>query len=432
VAGGLTPGLIDSWYKFKEVKQNWLGFTRLGNGGHGLGTDFANALHGSLGTILSNFGSEEITASSHLEKVCLLRPKVGKDSVSDFTTNLIKQYLLDYTQTFARQYLSDEHCRNFPIRRVRFNYETEAWADGTYYLPTLSGDYVLLTPIDMLTRDETWISHRDLLNRFDEIPAALPNAELRAQVENYFTQQLRASAPVNRRIRRRDPTRAERDVAAEATINRFPELLDFYIRMREDAGDEAESISMEKVHDTLVVFVNQLKRVVADLQDRTDFYDQEWSSYQAALARTKGFKQYVENQDGWRLINRDGQPFAKESEVQLFFGLIWFGSIFDVNREVNNGRGPVDFKVSIGSADKSLIEFKLASNTKLKQSLEKQVDIYEKANQTATSVKVIVCYTEADQAKVDKTLKGLGLDSREDIIVIDARNDNKPSGSKAK
>jgi len=88
-AGGqLDPQLVASWYKFKEVKQNWFGFTVLGNGGHGLGDDFARALHESLGTILNNFGSEAITASSHLEKVSLLRPKVGRDSMSDLTTNL--------------------------------------------------------------------------------------------------------------------------------------------------------------------------------------------------------------------------------------------------------------------------------------------------------------------------------------------------------
>ena len=59
VAGGqLDPQLVASWYKFKEVEQNWFGVTVLGNGGHGLGDDLARALHESLGTILNNFGSE--------------------------------------------------------------------------------------------------------------------------------------------------------------------------------------------------------------------------------------------------------------------------------------------------------------------------------------------------------------------------------------
>ena len=185
-----------------------------------------------------------------------------------------------------------------------------------------------------------------------------------------------------------------------ATIRRYPEVIDYYIRLKEQTGAEAESVSMEKVQEISDLFVHQLRRVVDDIRAKTNFYELGLSSYDAALERAKAFKYYVENQDGWRVINRAGQQFARETEVQLFFGIIWFGSIFDVNREVNNGRGPVDFKVSIGSADKSLIEFKLASNSKLKQNLEKQVEIYEKANQTATSVKVIICYTEAHQTRV--------------------------------
>src|SRR5665647_3735212 len=60
-ARDLDPALIGSWYRFKEVKQNWLGFTVLGNGGSGLGADFARSLHSSLGSILSSLGDEQIT-----------------------------------------------------------------------------------------------------------------------------------------------------------------------------------------------------------------------------------------------------------------------------------------------------------------------------------------------------------------------------------
>jgi hypothetical protein len=102
-----------------------------------------------------------------------------------------------------------------------------------------------------------------------------------------------------------------------------------------------------------------------------------------------------------------------------------------VNREVNNGRGPVDFKVSKGSVDKSLIEVKLASNTRLKQNLENQVEVYEKANGIRKSVKVIICYTAEDRSRLERALKELALTGEESIVVIDARADNKPSGSRA-
>ena len=75
----LDSGLKASWYRFKEVKQNWLGFTLLGNGGHALGGAFADALHDSLGKILANFGQEQITQGSHLEKLTLIRGGVGRN-----------------------------------------------------------------------------------------------------------------------------------------------------------------------------------------------------------------------------------------------------------------------------------------------------------------------------------------------------------------
>jgi hypothetical protein len=141
---------------------------------------------------------------------------------------------------------------------------------------------------------------------------------------------------------------------------------------------------------------------------------------------------YIEHQDGYKLINgRDGKRLSNEKEVQLFFGLVWCNTDFDVNREPNNGRGPVDFKVSYGAKDKSLIEFKLAKSSSLKRNLERQVEIYEKANKTKNSLKVIICYTTEDQRKLAGILNDLGLTEDKNIISIDARSDNKPSASKA-
>ncbi len=44
----LSRGLLHSWFLFPEVKQNWLGYSRVGNGGSGLGKDFADALNRSF------------------------------------------------------------------------------------------------------------------------------------------------------------------------------------------------------------------------------------------------------------------------------------------------------------------------------------------------------------------------------------------------
>lgn len=417
----LDPGLIKNLYRFKEVKQNWLGFTVLGNGGSGLGQGFAVALHRSLGSILSNFGREGITQDSHLEKLCLIGSGVGRDNISDFTTNLIKQYLCEYTEAFAKQHMDAEHCREVPVARARFNYDTETWETRRYFLPVLDGDFVLLTPVDMLTRDDTWINHSDMIHQYGQLPDAIEDDQLRAQINQYFRSKLG----------RRNPTQAEREAAVQQTFRQFPQLIDYYIRKKEEEGDLAESVSARRVAETDDVFVQQLQLLLADLVERTDFYAKPATSYAEALDRARYFKRYVEKQDGYKLINKAGKPFSNEKDVQLYFGLVWYKSEFDVNREVNNGGGPVDFKVSRGSIDKSLIEFKLASNSKLKRNLEKQLPIYEAANDTRTSVTVIICYTASHWAKVQRTLKELKLQNEESIVVIDARTDNKPSGSTA-
>src|SRR5258708_17328319 len=41
----LDPGLLNAWYRFPEIGQNWLGFAIEGNRGRGLGPAFAKSLH---------------------------------------------------------------------------------------------------------------------------------------------------------------------------------------------------------------------------------------------------------------------------------------------------------------------------------------------------------------------------------------------------
>ena len=71
---GISKGLIKAWFLFPEVKQTWFGYSKIGNGGSGLGQKFAQSLNENLNTVFTNFGAEEITNGSHLEKLCLIKP----------------------------------------------------------------------------------------------------------------------------------------------------------------------------------------------------------------------------------------------------------------------------------------------------------------------------------------------------------------------
>lgn len=415
----LDKGTVKDLFRFQEVSQNWFGYCKLGNKGHGLGEDFARALNSSIGRIIGNPGESMGTQSSHLEKVSLIRPKVGKDNISDFTTNLIKHYLVDYTEKFARAHLDSSQCETVGVSRVRFNFKTQSWVDEPRYLPVFNGDYVLLTPVDMLVHDETWINYDDMISRYPQIVGAVEDDIARSRMSRYFEERLG-----------KEPDAAQVKDARRATFETFPQLLDLYIKLKEDEGEGAVAVSAKEIAHLRRIFVAFLADIISDLWSLDEMKNRpQGSSYDETLFLVGVFKRWVEDKEGYKSLN-NAIGTGSEAEVQRLIFLALQSSFFEVNREVNNGRGPVDFKVS-GSRDTTLLEIKLASNSGLKRNLQNQVAIYEKANETKLSVTAIIVYTESERLKVSRILKSLELDADPSIVVIDARSDNKPSGSKA-
>ena len=419
--GAVTLEKIKRWYCFHEVKQNWLGYSETGNGGSGLGVDFGSSMTNNICNVFNDLRNEEITETSHLEKLCLFRSGVGRDNVSDFTCNLIKEYLLKYTETFARQYLQPEQCRNISVQKVSFDYKREVWRPRTFYLPFFNDDFVLLTPKDLLTKDENWINLSDMRHRFLDVTASLPNEELRDQINDMYARAIPERA-----------SQKERNEAASAVINRYPMLMDYYIKLKEEDKEGARDASNNIVTEVDKIFIRNIQRLILKLQKDTTFYQEvSMGSYEATRKRVMFLKHIIEDCDGYKLFYNGVKPIKKEKDLQILFKFTCFGTAFDVNAEVNNGRGPVDYKVAFGSSDKTLVEFKLAKNSKLKQNLQHQVGVYEQANDTQQSMKVILYFSEAEYNTVINILKELKLENSPNIILIDACND-KVSASNVK
>lgn len=423
--GSVDEALLREWYCFREVRQSWLGFSQVGNAGRGLGIDFARALHGSLQTIFADFGSERVTKGSHLEKVCLIKDGVGRDNISDFTTNLIKRHLYKFSEDFALQHLRPEQRKEVSILKVQFNYETESWETASFVLPWVHGDHVVLTPRDLLTRDENWINRADLISGFEKIPVSIPDQQVRSLVNNYFLQALK-------RRPNREPTKEERAEAVLKTIEEFPVLIDYFIRMKENEGGKATSISAERVRFARQLFEIGI-RSLQSLLVKSGFYSSAGSTHEEVHDRLVYFKDVMENKGGYKIFwNKDALRVRNEKELQIMFRLVWMGTPSDVSSEVNDGRGPADFKVSKGQGDKTIVEMKLASNKKLETNLQAQAELYQKASDAKRAVKVIVFFSKPEEDRVRRILSRLKLTNDPDIILIDARHDNKPSASRAK
>lgn len=415
----LSPGALESWFYFPEVKQNWLGFSKMGNNGRGLRKEFAKSLKTNLVTVFKDFG-EETETGSHLGKLTLVKDGVGKDSISDFTCNLIAGYLAEFTAKFAKDNIDPKLLALFPIKKFSFNYKTQTWISKEFMLPRFGKDFVLLSPVDLLTKDEAWINHQNFVEDFTRIVSSVSNGQLRNQIDVYFTTVL----PV-------DARKDELEIAIEKVIAKFPSILDYYVAYRESQSAQAVDLSIEKIRQANKLFVEQLTIFINLLDSKTKFYGTKANSFDEGVARVSFLKDVIENQDGYKLFYINGKPVTRESDLQIMFKLTWFASDFSSDAEVNNGRGPADFIVSYGSKDKTVIEFKLASSSQLDKNMQKQAEIYSKAARaTHAPLKVILYFTDAHLTKVKTILKKHGLIACKDIILIDARN-NKVSASKA-
>ncbi|MFC1509772.1 hypothetical protein ACFL60_08850 [Candidatus Omnitrophota bacterium] len=358
-----------------------------------------------------------------IEKLCLIRNGVGRDNISDFTTNLIKKFLAEFTQEFALNYLDGSQRRRATLRKVKFNYDTRSWVSESFELPYIHGDYVLLTPKDILTKDEAWINRPELLDRFPEIAHALPDATLRAQVNDYLIRAIPRGPKANKKEIRE---------AMGIAVERFPQVLDYYIRKKEDSGEQAVSNAEARVREIEAVFIQQVRSLVTQYLDPGGFYSIPYNTYEEAHKRVMFLKDVIENKGGHKFFYINGVPIEREADLQILYRLTWYATTSDVTREANDGRGPADFKISRGAADKTIVEFKLAKNTQLERNLQKQCEVYELASDTThPSIKAILYFDDSQYKKVERILKRLGLEGKENIVLIDACDYNKPSGSRA-
>jgi hypothetical protein len=400
-------------FKFPEIKQNWLGMSKYGNGGKGLGDKFAKNIVEAFNGFYNSFGNEEITEESHIEKLTILNSGVGKDFISDFTTNLIFEYLLNYTEEFALKYLKPNQIREFNIRCV-FDEKLKVWLPKKFKLPFFyledNGDFIVLTPIDILTKDDSIINNNEFYSNFKSVANSIDNLSLRESINEYF-----------RSLLPKKPKKDDVNYAIKKTSMRFPEIIDYYIKLKEENKEAASNLSKEKIQEILDELIDSLNPLCDYLLQNSDFYSiQPTNSYSESLKRVMFLKSVIENNDGYRIFYNNGKAISKEDTIQRIFRLTWYATPFDVNAEVNNGRGPADYKVSYGAEDSTIVEFKLGKSSSLSRNLANQTDIYKKASKSANDIKVILCYTEGEIKSVERALNKLDLINQENIVIIDA------------
>ncbi len=433
----LNKAEIKTWYTFKEVYNNWLGYALEGNKGSALELKFGEFLYKNIGFALQTHG---ISSGEHAEKVMLLYDGSGKDKISDMTVNLIKGYLCEYTQKFAEMYLNSNQCRKFQVDKADFNYNTESFVTKEYYLPYIINEknkeeYVLLTPADILRKNDPTINKEDMIRNNRKVRESIDNDVLRTQVNNYIAKAVGEFETAKNKEKKKASENKIKLIEREAfteILNEQPILYDYYVRMKEKEADISKEESKEEVKEQLEKFIKNAENLVKLFKENNYKIDERKTAYEESKDRIAYFKHIIEDCDGWKnMYNSSGERITNENDLQRMFKFVWYNTDFKNTAETNNGCGPADFVISKGSKNQNIIEFKLASNSRLPHVFE-QVKTYMKANETDKSIIVIFYFSQQELSKVHKMIDEAGAQERlgEDIILIDCRNDNKISASK--
>jgi hypothetical protein len=417
----LSKGNLQHLYCFKEVHQNCLGFSISGTRGIGLGPHFGRTLHASLNGIFGDFGDEAVTQESHFEKLSLIQPGVGRDKISDLTTNLIKGYLLEYTEKFATQFIDKKKLNVFEVPKASFNTSLGIWVSKKYTLPRLGKEYILLTPEDILTKDDTWINKKDLQQDFVHIREAIPNVELRERIGNYFESKLPKRVEKNSRgqLEVQIPTAREKSKALHQTIKEFPEFIDYYIKFKEDNRREALRRSADNVASVKGQLVDCIRNLVTQL-GTSDFFKLEATTLEGAQKKIDCFKDIVENKEGYKEFYHQGTPIKLESNFQAIFKFIWEDSSFSSKSEKHSTSETRNQK-----SEEIRIQSKLANSPQLRSDLENQIAAHRNKNGPTSSFTVVIYFSEAEFDKLKGIITEIDEAQNAGIILIDARRDNK-------
>lgn len=143
---------------FPEVPEIGLGYTQGSRRGSGVGTRLTDLIIDTLS------GSPQLVARGvrHIEEMQLLSAGIGPDRISDIVANILKRFLILYTQRQCKIWAIPTST-GVPISHV-YNHEAGDWEDSHDDLPVSDSDGapILLVP-RRIVRRLPWINYDDFV-----------------------------------------------------------------------------------------------------------------------------------------------------------------------------------------------------------------------------------------------------------------------------
>ena len=347
----------DRLLKFKELSGTCFGYTQNGTGGNAIGP----ILRAKVLETIKELVDEGKTDPALFELLGVFQEKMGCDRISDLVTFILAREIFVYT---------DRIVTMLEIKPAPVVY------DGVTYnscINPYNDKPLLLLPSDIL-------SPLPVAECFDDIDfICAENQRVRDEINLYFD--LGGKTKIHKAdilsYMHRSITFCQAMISAYKS---FPaKSYDF------DADPVGEYIWLQAAKE-------YVEKHPLDLQGRA--LNNMGDVLSVVQIICQKFKELIEN-NGLNdlLYDSEKQPKHERAAQLLFFGIAdsyCTANNIDLSREINSGRGPVDFKLSRGATEKVVVEVKLTSNGQLKHGIEKQLPIYMQQEKTHRAIYLII------------------------------------------
>lgn len=287
----------------------------------------------------------------------LFQDNVGPDRLSDMIAKLILDDIKAYTKRINRELAITKE--NYP----------DIIFEKQFVINPYKGDKILLVPVEILHKlpvAECWEDIDFCVSQNETI-----RSEMNAEVANEWSQYTAAQ----RKTILRNQVFKNAD-ACRRVMDRY----------------RNEELSAFNPRDNFEYFLKKLEQSIShlDINWKSDY--SEIDSLRAAEDILNCFRQWVEYNKGWEVI-QEASSRKREKILQRVIHLSGMSYIMannlDMSCEPDEGRGPVDFKISRGQ-DITIVEVKLSSNEQYLHGFEVQIEEYGKAEQTDNLIYVMV------------------------------------------
>lgn len=394
---------------FPEPSEVCLGYSEGTTSGSGAGPKDADAMMRNVETAVKN-GLDEVQS---FEELALFGASVGADTISDIVINILKAKFIHYTQEVCAAHKIKTY--EFLVRNARFDTKNIRWLDEKVNLPINPS---IAKPVILVP--EAFI--RDLPRPF------IDQREFWAYAWDNFNDNLRDDFNFD--------LSSNVDMAEIIRLARErPNIVSDYIRNM--VKHPKPAYDLPKDNQFLYQWWEKGNSIAAEYTTPPPQTVSDFNAF--ILSITNEYKNSIEQQGGWVMLNNDDGTPRKERAAQALFrsSLIHYcrANNIDITGEANAGRGPVDFKFSQGWTKRAVVEVKRANNTKFWHGLNIQTPQYMDSEEVDYGIFVVIMQRNADfrdkrETDIIQVAKEVSQRTGKtiDTLIVDARK--KESASK--